>query len=884
MSLLEHGKMFIQIYDCPSNFVCCMNDYNEIDGSFRYSDFVCTMKQVQETGDYFYCTCKTFHTLINLKDCKNRDQDFFVLDSSGENFVTCLHCKFLKQKVAPVLEMKDTDDSRLQRFVQESLKFQGNEIVEIYRNKDTRKFSVVADNEEIPSLVHLTFNKNVDHYIVSCFNGKCLSSKGHKKTLKTFANAAVCKHLTILRNQTAYWHDLIEKELPPTLNGEENIILGDNLEKDSEPNFDENTGLWKFLCKSRHAPSERNSPIFKKKVIERDNWNDCTLERFSDGCLNGPVLVSDIPEFTCDCGSGWLSRTDEEDYCADGRTCHDKNRLLIVYTTIAPVKCQVHVRLCYNLSSPCTLSWDEGEKESIHVLSRDTAAGDEIGWEFVSMVLRSGCTFSGFCQLKNNNYQLRADNARFMDPAVFIKWWFSWVANMKIDFRRPCDICGFEPKRLCCDGTNVGIGLRNANFEEISTFEPNTQPLNTLHRRMDRCFLKNMDEIEKHQMIQNRETLDYLAKREIKRNGTEELDGFNFIDDAELNERIDKVKEVLPDEILLSFERFFHMNPSEKLAYAYVLKMLSTTASVTSVIPPAYCARVQQLIQDQINDVDVFNSIIFDMRTYAPELRDLITESMLSNNDIIQDDIKLLLQYLINQSLDMEVHEPEVAVPQPGTYNPAKFGRAYYFNESGLKLRNIRPFTIDLDGKVKKNLDHDDNALDFERCEKFYSKVEVSAKGSSNLFLWFCADHGHCYGFHMTRAEGRKDPSASLYAHLEKPPQYIFYDFACNLQEYCLNRESGYYKDVRFFHDIFHSYAHKCSCAFKSRRLQGIESVNPEICEQFNSFIQCIKTSARQMSQAHFCFYLQFFLYEWNERKRILSQKKIRVALAGVDP
>ena len=57
--------------------------------------------------------------------------------------------------------MKDTEDSKLQKFVQESLKFQRNEIVEIYRNKDTRKFSVVADIKEMPSLVHLTFNKNV---------------------------------------------------------------------------------------------------------------------------------------------------------------------------------------------------------------------------------------------------------------------------------------------------------------------------------------------------------------------------------------------------------------------------------------------------------------------------------------------------------------------------------------------------------------------------------------------------------------------------------------------------------------------------------------------------------------------------------------------------
>ena len=69
----------------------------------------------------------------------------------------------------------------------------------------------------------------------------------------------------------------------------------------------------------------------------------------------------------------------------------------------------------------------------------------------------------------------------------------------------------------------------------------------------------------------------------------------------------------------------------------------------------------------------------------------------------------------------------------------------------------------------------------------------------------------------MTNVEGRKDPAASLYIHLEMPPDDIFYDFACNLHEYCLNRESGFYEHVRFFfHDIFHGYAHKCSCAYRS--------------------------------------------------------------------
>ena len=272
-----------------------------------------------------------------------------------------------------------------------------------------------------------------------------------------------------------------------------------------------------------------------------------------------------------------------------------------------------------------------------------------------------------------------------------------------------------------------------------------------------------------------------------------------------------------------------------------------------------------------------------EMRFFAPELRDLMASSMVCNNGVLHNDIKVLIQYLINRSQSITVNEPEHANPQIGTYNPPKFGRAYYFNKDGFKLRDVRKFSIDCENNASKRIDHDDMAPEFERCQKLYSKVNVSARGTSNLFLWFCADHGHCYGFHMTGAEGRKDPAASLYSHLATPPDPVFYDFACNLQEYCLNRECGFYKDVRFFHDIFHSYAHKCSCTFRSNRLQGFETVNSEVCEQFNSFIQCLKKSARQMSQTHFCFYLQFFLHEWNERKRCTYLRKIRVALAGLE-
>ena len=129
----------------------------------------------------------------------------------------------------------------------------------------------------------------------------------------------------------------------------------------------------------------------------------------------------------------------------------------------------------------------------------------------------------------------------------------------------------------------------------------------------------------------------------------------------------------------------------------------------------------------------------------------------------------------------------------------------------------------------------------------------VALKGTCFMFLWFCPSHGHCYGFHIGNgSEGRKDAANSLLTHLPEAPSTIFYDFPCSLEEYCMNREGGYYGGTRFFHDIFHGYSHACSPAYSSKELDGFRGVNTSICKKFNSFLQCIKSSAKHMSQTHF--------------------------------
>ena len=228
------------------------------------------------------------------------------------------------------------------------------------------------------------------------------------------------------------------------------------------------------------------------------------------------------------------------------------------------------------------------------------------------------------------------------------------------------------------------------------------------------------------------------------------------------------------------------------------------------------------------------------------------------------------------------VHEnnrPSPAVnPVPNSYNPSS-GTAYYFTPSGVQLCQLPRYEVCTDDK-EKNSNFDDFPEVDQACRKLFPSM--SRSGFGYLFLWFCPVHGHSYGFHLiSGGEGRKDPVCSLFKYCQTMPEHIYYDFAYQLSEYCLNREPELFKSTRFWHDLFHFIGHLCGINFKSGRILGQEGVNTEICEQVNSFLQCIKYTGSHLSQDHFTFFLQFFLYLMNKYKTRNFQKLAGIAIAG---
>ena len=190
------------------------------------------------------------------------------------------------------------------------------------------------------------------------------------------------------------------------------------------------------------------------------------------------------------------------------------------------------------------------------------------------------------------------------------------------------------------------------------------------------------------------------------------------------------------------------------------------------------------------------------------------------------------VEYLVDQVIHVHNDDKPVQLPNeiPGCYNPEK-GVAYYFTPHGNQVRKQPTYSIE---QAKNN--YDDIPCVDEMCNKKFPKVSYGRFGY--MFLWFCPIHGHCYGFHLIAGgEGRKHLFSSLVKYSPTAPTDIFYDFACQLSEYCLNRKQQYFLNTRFWNDLFHGITHKCGKCFKSSRICGMVGINSDICEQFNSYL-----------------------------------------------
>lgn len=162
-------------------------------------------------------------------------------------------------------------------------------------------------------------------------------------------------------------------------------------------------------------------------------------------------------------------------------------------------------------------------------------------------------------------------------------------------------------------------------------------------------------------------------------------------------------------------------------------------------------------------------------------------------------------------------------LPRP---DPATSGMRYMMSKHGKSVRTAWP----LPSGAQKTIDTDTGSS--EGCKKVRFTF-VGHRQRSGLWVSMCMLHQTIIGFHvMPNGEGRRDAIYPVYRFLEKPPNALFGDYACGIEETCLNYLPHYFKIVEFYHDIFHGCTHVCSERFCSRRLAAYAVLNTSLMEQ----------------------------------------------------
>ena len=138
------------------------------------------------------------------------------------------------------------------------------------------------------------------------------------------------------------------------------------------------------------------------------------------------------------------------------------------------------------MADNCCLAYT-GEQNTSHFLSNYTCAGDEIGWDFVSMVKSSKMSFTSFCnEMTRKHKTSNILSAPFMTISTFVKWIFSWMGSMQINFfwKEVDPWCKYEPKILACDGAHIAVSMKYMKLDNPITIPDNTEaPSKPVHKR-----------------------------------------------------------------------------------------------------------------------------------------------------------------------------------------------------------------------------------------------------------------------------------------------------------------------------------------------------------------------------------------------------------------
>ena len=338
----------------------------------------------------------------------------------------------------------------------------------------TMKFSVKEENDESYSCVHVTITHG--KCMLTCSDGICKARMHNKKRVPESASIKDTEHLCSHLCTISINFHAVKKHFPDYFcadkqadeenaqDEEDNLQFQQCANKDdvnialeTEGNFDSTTGLWQFKSETTHKPMEQ----FDVNLIKH------TRLRNIESCKDLEVAVVKIqPSHTNEDGSQKQWGCGSE-YAADGLYVKG---FATLYTCLGAIKFQYSNLKCTSGNYEIPHS-ETAAEQGICFSTTVTCTGDEIGWDFIKDVLKKRTSFSVFCAEMSIKYHTNNPMAApFMSTNTSISYFFGWLSNMKIGFRKEVDPeCSYKPRILACDGTHIGVSIKHMKLENPIT-------------------------------------------------------------------------------------------------------------------------------------------------------------------------------------------------------------------------------------------------------------------------------------------------------------------------------------------------------------------------------------------------------------------------------
>ena len=651
--------------------ICIINDYNPNTGYLMPQSFTHVSCTNEDGNQYLRCSCRIY-------DIIQRAAKQQAPLSPGEEFVpdstmTCMHCWFFKDHLVNAYEIISSQPQgnlpRALFMVNESLQYM-NDPVQLVGNvidQGTTRFS--CQGKEAHSLVHLSFYNSVCQ--VKCMDGVCAANFKNRKNITRrdpdHEATKMCSHLKTLFTHFGYVKSFFPDYFTDNTEiEEEEIIVGGpdnevvnnedaNLPKNIKGHFDVSSGLWKYPSLSTQKPKEMMDPEIVNATQQRNDYITSQKLDKSTGLYTGYILKpSPLDEAgqpkPCECQSTY---SEEGSYIGKGT----------VYTRLGPLEVKYYDTICQN--GTCKIPYIvAAQDKGIFLKSSQTGAGDEIGWDFIELVRRTKTSFSAYCNELTQKYQTTNINAGpFMSGNTFIGWFFAWIRAFKIDFQKEVDPwCEYKPTILACDGTHIGVSVRNMNLDMPVTMpDMKDAVLKPMHRRGDRLILQHPGA---------RRHLKYLSKRYLNK-----LKGKEILQPELERERTDEMLQIASNicppafyESLLVFtEKALHEDLLHVLARLYY--MLSGDAAMSSVVPFDSHKLLERCCNAAFQGQPTAKDF-HELKTYCVELAQLIIFGYTHRCQQFVKDFCQCLVADINAVHDKNRPCPPIN-PVPNSYNPS---------------------------------------------------------------------------------------------------------------------------------------------------------------------------------------------------------------------